>query len=87
MNIRISSLRGKKVYTSVAKYLGRVNGVKFDMNHNRVASLSVKVDIRKKGLKPRVISIPYSWVTAVGDIVIINRTLSKSWRKQKESNI
>jgi sporulation protein YlmC with PRC-barrel domain len=78
MNIRISSLRGKKVYTSVAKYLGLVNGVKFDLNYNRVASLSVKVGIRMKGLKSRVISIPYSWVTAVGDIVIIDKTPSES---------
>ncbi len=79
MNIRVSSLRGKKVYTSIGKYLGHVKGLKFDVKQNRVASLSVKVTKRMKGLQSRVILIPYSWVTAVGDIVIIDRTLADSW--------
>jgi len=87
ISVRISSLRGKKVYTSVGKYLGLVNGVKLDVHQNRVVSLSVKIDIRTKELQARIILIPYSWVTAIGDIVIIDRTLSESWHEQKRSDI
>jgi sporulation protein YlmC with PRC-barrel domain len=87
MNIRVSSVRGKKVYTSVGKYLGHVNSLKFDVKKNKVASLSVKIDRRVKRLRSRVISIPYNWVAAVGDIVIIDKKLSESWSKRKESNI
>ncbi len=87
MNIRVSSVRGKKVYTSVGKYLGHVKSLKFDMNKNRVASLLVKIDIRMKGLRSRVVLIPYSWVTAIGDIVIIDKTLSESWSEHKKSDI
>ncbi len=39
-----------------------------------------------KGLRSRVVSIPYSWVTAIGDIVIIDRTLSESWNEPKKSD-
>ena len=87
MNIRVSSVRGKKVYTSVGKYLGHVNSLKFDVKRNKVASLLVKIDRRIKELQSRVVSIPYDWVTAVGDIVIIDKKLSASWSKNKESNI
>ena len=87
MNIRVSSVRGKKVYTSVGKYLGHVNSLKFDIKRNKVASLLVKIDRRIKRLQSSVVSIPYDWVTAVGDIVIIDKKLSDSWSKHKESNI
>ncbi len=87
MNIRVSSVRGKKVYTSVGKYLGHVNSLKFDVKTNKVASLSVKIDRRIKRFQSRVVSIPYNWVTAIGDIVIIDKKVSESWSKHKESNI
>ena len=87
MNIRVSSVRGKKVYTSVGKHLGHVNSLKFDVKRNKVASLSVKIDRRIKKLQSRVVSIPYDWVTAIGDIVIIDKKLSDSWSRNKESNI
>ncbi len=80
-------MRGKKVYTSVGKYLGHVNSLKFDIQRNKIASLLVKIDRRIKRLQSRVVSIPYDWVTAVGDIVIIDKKLSASWSKNKESNI
>jgi len=87
MNIRVSSVRGKKVYTSVGKYLGHVNSLKFDIKRKKVASLLVKIDRRIQRSQSRVVSIPYDWVTAVGDIVIIDKKLSASWSKYKESNI
>ena len=87
MNIRVSSVRGKKVYTSVGKFLGRVNSLKFDVKKNKVASLLVKIDRRVKRLQSRVVSIPYEWVTAVGDIVIIDKKLSDSWSRNRESTI
>lgn len=66
---------GKDVFTDRGEYCGQIENVKVDLNRFRIGSIVLKADRRtylgkilggKKG-----VVIPYQFIKAVGDIVII----------------
>ena len=78
MNAEITSLLEQDVYTQKGIYVGRVDDAVLDPDNGVVSGLALGdvngdlFDSKGKG-----IVIPYRWVTAVGDIIII-RHLSRN---------
>jgi len=72
MNAEITSLLEQDVYTQKGIFVGRVDDAVLDPDNGVVSGLALGdvnrdlFDIKGKG-----IIIPYRWVTAVGDIIII----------------
>ena len=64
---------GLDIYGPKGVFVGKVSNLSFDTDGKRVAGLIVdKVNpaVAEEGVA---ISIPYEWVTAVGDIVLLKR--------------
>lgn len=76
----IGDMFGKDVFTARGFYLGRVQDAEFDISRFKVRALvieSTKSSLLGKmvGGKKGVI-VPYSVVTAIGDIVVIKHVIS-----------
>lgn len=86
MEIELSSLFGQDLYTDRGIYVGKIQDVTLDIKEKRIAGLAVK-DVnpnafsvgRKKG-----VIIPYRWVTAIGDIVLIKHVKRKGVQTEAE---
>lgn len=80
MEIQLSSLYGQDLYTDRGIYVGKIEDVSVDIKEKRVSGLAVKnvnpnaFDMGKK----KGVIIPYRWVTAIGDIVIIKHVKIKA---------
>lgn len=84
MQAEISTMFGLNVYTDRGIYIGKVNDVVLEVNEKKVSGLAVSrlnpemFDNSKRG-----VVIPYRWVTAVGDVVLI-RHVKDQFKKQEE---
>lgn len=75
-----NNLVGLDIYGPNGIFIGRVDAIAFDTDARRIGGLmvrSVNPSIAEKGV---VVSIPYSWVSAVGDIILLKRFPSKIFR-------
>ena len=64
---------GLDIYGPKGIFVGKVDDLAFDTDNRRVIGLMVK-NINSAISEPGIIvSIPYDWVSAVGDIVILKR--------------
>jgi len=78
MEIELSSLYGLEMYTDKGVRVGEIENVSVDIKEKRVAGLAVKninpnvfaFDLSSEG-RWRGVIVPYRWVTAIGDIVLI----------------
>lgn len=72
MNAEITSLLGLEVYTQKGIFVGMVDDVVLNPEQGAVSGLALG-DVNKDlfDLKSKGIIIPYRWVTAIGDIIII----------------
>jgi sporulation protein YlmC with PRC-barrel domain len=72
MQAEVSTMFGLNVYTDRGVYIGKVNDVVLEVNERKVTGLAVSrlnpqmFDTSKDG-----VVIPYRWVTAVADVVLI----------------
>jgi sporulation protein YlmC with PRC-barrel domain len=70
----ITSLFDLNVYTDKGKYVGKVQDVQLEANDRKISGLALgninkdMFDVETKG-----VIIPYRWVLAAGDIVIIRQ--------------
>jgi sporulation protein YlmC with PRC-barrel domain len=70
----ITSLFDLNVYTDKGKYVGKVQDVQLEANERKISGLALQninkdmFDVETKG-----VIIPYRWVLAAGDIVIIRQ--------------
>ncbi len=84
MQAEVSTMFGLNVYTDRGIYIGKVNDVVLEVNEKKVAGLAVSrlnpemFDNSKPG-----VVIPYRWVTAVGDVVLI-RHVKDQFKKPEE---
>ena len=72
----ITSLVGREVYSNNGVFVGEVEDLQLDMNAERVTGLALG-EINRELFGARVdgsrgILVPYRWVRAVGDIVLVN---------------
>jgi sporulation protein YlmC with PRC-barrel domain len=72
MNAEITSLLGLEVYTQKGIFVGMVDDVVLNPEQGAVSGLALG-DVNKDlfDIKSKGIIIPYRWVTAIGDIIII----------------
>ncbi|MCW3133392.1 MAG: PRC-barrel domain-containing protein [Methanophagales archaeon] len=86
MEIELSSLYGQDIYTDRGVYVGKIEDVSVDIREKRISGLAVKninpnvFDLGKK----RGVVIPYRWVTAIGDIVLIKHVRRRVAEKEKD---
>lgn len=84
MQSEVSTLFGLNVYTDRGIYIGKVSDVVLEVSERKVSGLAVSklnpdmFDTSKPG-----VVIPYRWVTAVGDVVLI-RHVKDQFKKPEE---
>ena len=80
----VTSFLKLPVYTREGTYVGHVRNVFFDMDEKRVSSLLV-TNTNPSLVEGTVdIAVPYRWVNAVGDIVILSHFPERVTTKKKE---
>ena len=80
----VTSFLKLPVYTREGTYVGHVRNVFLDMDEKRVSSLLV-TNTNPSLVEGTVdIAVPYRWVNAVGDIVILSHFPGKVTTKKKE---
>ncbi len=85
MHAEVSTLFGLNVYTDKGVYIGKVNDVVLEVTEKKAVGLAVtklNTEVFDTSSKPGVV-IPYRWVTAVGDIVLI-RHVKDQFKKPEE---
>ncbi|NQE45876.1 hypothetical protein C5S31_07635 [ANME-1 cluster archaeon GoMg2] len=85
MEIELSSLYGQEIYTDKGMYVGKVEDINVDITEKRISGFAVR-DINPNvfdvGNKLGVI-IPYRWVIAMGDIVLIKHVMRRIATKER----
>lgn len=80
----VTSLLKLPVYTREGTYVGHIRNVFLDMDEKRVSSLLV-TNTNPSLVEGTVdVAIPYRWVNAVGDIVILSHFPEKVTSKKKK---
>lgn len=84
MNAEITSLLGLEVYTQKGVFVGRVDDIVLNPEQGAVSGLALG-DVNRDlfDQKSKGIIIPYRWVTAIGDIVIM-RHLTRNAKVERK---
>lgn len=83
MRTEVSTLFGVNVYTDKGVYVGRVDDVILDPNESKISGLAIgkiNQDMFDSNESKGVV-LPYRWVTAVGDVILIKQIFSKFKKK------
>ncbi len=85
MNAEITSLLGLEVYTQKGIFVGRVDDIVLNPEQGAVSGLALG-DVNKNlfDQKSKGIIIPYRWVTAIGDIIIM-RHLTRNAKVERKN--
>jgi sporulation protein YlmC with PRC-barrel domain len=88
MRTEISTLFGLNIYTDKGIYVGKVDDVIIDANESKISGLAVgKInnnlfnEVNSKG-----VVLPYRWVVAVGDVILIKQVFSQLKKKTQEED-
>ena len=72
----ITSLVGREVYSNNGVFIGEVEDLRMDIESNAVTGLALhrlNDDLFKEYVgDARGVMVPYRWVRAVGDVVLVN---------------
>lgn len=72
MKIELTSLHGLNIYTDKGSYVGMVDDVVIDPNEKKISGLAVgNVNTNMFEVDGGGVIIPYRWVTAIGDIILM----------------
>ena len=85
MNAEITSLLDQEVYTQKGVFVGKVDDAVIDPENGVVSGLALG-DVNRDlfDQKSKGIVIPYRWVTAIGDIIII-RHLTRNAKAERRN--
>lgn len=86
MEIELSSLYGQDLYTDKGIRVGRIEDVTVDIKEKRISGLAVK-NVNPNAFsvgKRKGVIIPYRWVTAIGDIVLIKHVKRRVMESETE---
>jgi sporulation protein YlmC with PRC-barrel domain len=84
MQSEITSLLGMEVYTQKGVFVGNVDDAVLDPEQLVISGLALgNVNKSLFDLKGKGVVIPYRWVTAIGDIIIMKHLTrnAKNWHK------
>ena len=70
--MEVTSFINLPVYTSKGKYVGEVRNVLLDIDEKRVDKLIVTGTNKELVENGMDVGVPYRWVSAVGDIIILS---------------
>ncbi|WP_340102062.1 PRC-barrel domain-containing protein [Salinibaculum salinum] len=83
----ITSLVGREVYTNNGVFIGEVEDLRLDLDSENVTGLALhELNSELFGAEAnsaRGVIVPYRWVQAVGDVIIVNDIVERIQR-QKE---
>lgn len=68
----IGSFKGLRVYTKSGMYVGKVDNVALDLPNRRIRGLLLTGTNPNLIESGRSVLVPYRWVSAVGDIMLLN---------------
>jgi sporulation protein YlmC with PRC-barrel domain len=72
----ITTLVGREVYTNSGVFLGEIEDLRLDLDEQQVTGLALHALndelFAQEAASARGVIVPYRWVQAVGDIVIVN---------------
>lgn len=86
MEIELSSLYGQDLYTDKGIRVGKIEDVTVDIKEKRISGLAVK-NVNPNAFsvgKRKGVIIPYRWVTAIGDIVLIKHVKRRVMESETE---
>ncbi|MEF8819996.1 MAG: PRC-barrel domain-containing protein [Haloferacaceae archaeon] len=77
----ITTLVGREVYSNSGVFVGEVDDVRLDLDRQSVTALAVS-GLSEELFGGRVpankgVMVPYRWVRAVGDVVLVNDTIER----------
>ncbi|QCJ45614.1 MULTISPECIES: PRC-barrel domain-containing protein [Haloprofundus] len=87
----ITTLVGREVYSNNGVYVGEVEDVRLDLDQEVVTGLAL-AELNRELFEGRIergkgVLIPYRWVRAVGDVVLINDVIERLKQPEEESEI
>jgi sporulation protein YlmC with PRC-barrel domain len=74
------------MYTDRGIYVGKIEDVSVDIREKRISGLAVK-NVNPNAFsvsKKKGVIIPYRWVTAIGDIVLIKHVRRRGVERESE---
>jgi sporulation protein YlmC with PRC-barrel domain len=86
----ITTLVGREVYSNSGVFVGQVEDLRLDLDAEEVTGLALhELNTELFGSEAttaRGVIVPYRWVEAVGDIVIVNDIVERIQREQAEED-
>ncbi|WP_224335745.1 PRC-barrel domain-containing protein [Haloprofundus halobius] len=87
----ITTLVGREVYSNNGVYVGEVEDVRLDLDQEVVTGLAL-AELNRELFEGRIqrgkgVLIPYRWVRAVGDVILINDVIERLKQPEEESEI
>lgn len=83
----ITNLVGREVYTNKGVYLGEVEDLRLDLDSEQVTGLALHQLNRElfasEANAARGVIVPYRWVQAVGDVVIVSDIVERIQREKE----
>ncbi|MFC6724304.1 PRC-barrel domain-containing protein [Halobium palmae] len=77
----ITTLVGREVYSNNGVFVGEVEDVRLDLDQEVVTGLALgrlNDELFRGRIEPgKGVMIPYRWVRAVGDVILINDTIER----------
>jgi sporulation protein YlmC with PRC-barrel domain len=85
----ITSLVGREVYSNNGVFIGQVEDLRLDLDTEQVTGLAL-ADLNTSLFDERVngargVIIPYRWVRAVGDVILINDIVERMKEPEQEA--
>jgi len=86
----ITTLVGREVYSNTGVFVGEVEDLRLDLDRQEVTGLALHQLNRElfstEINQSRGVIVPYRWVQAVGDVIIINDIVERLQRAAEESD-
>ncbi len=84
MQAEVSKLFGLNIYTEKGIYMGKVNDVVLEVAEKKAIGLAAtNLNPERFNAGTRGVVVPFRWVTAIGDVVII-RHVKDQFKKPEE---
>lgn len=86
----ITSLVGREVYTNNGVFIGEVEDLRLNLDSENVTGLALHELNRElfgsEANSARGIIVPYRWVQAVGDVIIVNDIVERIQRQKEDED-
>ena len=85
----ITSLVGREVYSNNGVFVGEVEDVRLDLDDEIVTGIALR-DLNDELFRDRIgphkgVLLPYRWVRAVGDVILVNDVIERLKDPEEEA--